>query len=456
MSGLAKVQKIAQTTVSEVPLLGGFLVYTSYPALKADSQVKAPKPPLSLVPEPSDTQMTVGHIPDFDPIIDPILDEILQELENDFSAEMMQDHSPDEIAETFENPVLMEADSKPGLTRHQSDVVTKNLARNEAMVEETPYQNSAARSVPTVGPTALRAIEEVNSIVEESPVQFDPGDLEEFLRPDGSTPSPKLRRVKALPRATQLASKKFEDAPVRQSFIQRLVGSLFVPSKGTGTQSISRIQRFSPGDTERNFFFRALDDRRLYKLGDSFYRDFKAGKRSFGFGHVNSGDAQKRSILGVASFIKYFDDLKILVVTDKMEGTFFGPFKSQGRPLTAPSLERVDLKSEITDAYGVHYLELNRLVEEHKDRSGKKVPAMIKSILMDYDLVLVDLPPEKDRKDHYNVYLPFLQSLDHVTLSISLRQSRFSEIQEMKDYFASYKIPIKGTVIDRRLEGVNP
>jgi Mrp family chromosome partitioning ATPase len=91
---------------------------------------------------------------------------------------------------------------------------------------------------------------------------------------------------------------------------------------------------------------------------------------------------------------------------------------------------------------------------EPRYRSMKKGTAMIKAMIKDYDLILVDLPSENERRDRYDIYLPLLQSLDHVTLSISLRESRFSEIQEMKDYFASYKIPVKGTVIDRRLEGV--
>ncbi len=451
MSGLHSVQQLAQKKISEVPLLGGFLVYTSYPGLKADSKVGAPKPNLTLAPEVTDTEVLAMHSADFD----EILAEIPNVIEEVLPSEVLRALAEVETQETSLPPVSeAEAQVDPAPSFSADPAKLRPTPRTEATVEERSLPETRHRAAEDGVRLTAKPTPASDPSPGASANDISPQDLEDFLRSEEPLVGPKLRKVKAPSRAIQLAAKTAEETPVKRSFLQRVFNHLFVPLPDVGPQSGARKQFFAPSDTERSFFFRALDDRRLYKLGDSFYRDFKAGKRSFGFGHVNSGDAQKRSILGVASFIKYFDDLKILVVTDKMEGTFFAPFKTQGRSLAAPSLARVDLRSEVTDAYGVHYLELHRLIEDHKVDSGKRVPAMIKSIMEDYDLVLVDLPPEKERKDQYNVYLPFLQALDHVTLSISLRESRFSEIQEMKDYFASYKIPIKGTVIDRRLEGV--
>lgn len=205
----------------------------------------------------------------------------------------------------------------------------------------------------------------------------------------------------------------------------------------------------SPTQEELNFFFRATDDELLYNLGDSFYRDYKSGLKHFGFASVNSQESQQRSILGIASFIKYFEDNRILIITDKMEGTFFEVFK---REATRVKMEIGGLPGfhyNVHQGYSLNFLEMDELAVKAKTSKVRIYPTIIKNLMADYDVVLVDLPSQEARRSQYDLYLPVLQSLNHATLTVSLKKSLFSEVNELRQYFASYKIKIKGSVVER-------
>jgi hypothetical protein len=204
-----------------------------------------------------------------------------------------------------------------------------------------------------------------------------------------------------------------------------------------------------PTQEELNFFFRATDDELLYNLGDSFYRDFKNGMKHFGFAHVNSHESQQRSILGIASFIKYFEDNRILVITDKMDGSFFSAFKRESTRKTMDITGLPGFSYNVYKAYALNYLEMDELAIRAKSSKVKVLPTIIKNLMADYDVVLIDLPPHKARRDHYDLYLPLLQTINHVTLTVSLKKSLFSEVNELRQYFASYKIKIKGSVVEK-------
>lgn len=196
-----------------------------------------------------------------------------------------------------------------------------------------------------------------------------------------------------------------------------------------------------------NLFFRARSDERLYSLGESFYSDYKKGQSCFGFANLKSKDSQKRSVLGVASFIKYFEENSILVLTDKLEGTFYDFVTTDGDEKVF-SIPGTDVTYRGLDCHGVVFIEVSVLASELRGHKNKVKSSHMRAFLASFDLILCDLPEEEERKNYYDVYLPILQALNHVTLTISLRKSRFSEVDNLKKYFSHYKIPLKGSVIE--------
>lgn len=231
------------------------------------------------------------------------------------------------------------------------------------------------------------------------------------------------------------------DAPIIQQ--QR-------PATNTPTYAARMRRNRVQGADEQSFFFRAMDDEQLFRLGDSFYRDYKGGTRHFAFAHMSAGDSQKRSILGVAAFIQYFEDCRILIITDKMDNSFFGQFKKASHKKETETTCHPKLKYEYYQSNNLNFMEIGEIVRkvQHTSDRVRQLPAMIKNLVSDYDVVFFDLPPIPERKDRYDVYLPILQTIESVTFTISLKQNRFSDVNELRKYFTSYKIKIKGSVIE--------
>lgn len=199
-----------------------------------------------------------------------------------------------------------------------------------------------------------------------------------------------------------------------------------------------------------DYFFRVVNDELLFNLGNSYYQDFKKGQKHFAFAHVNAAESQKRSILGVASFIKYFEGSKILIVTGQMGRTYYEAFKGESLLQSAQSPTKTAFSYKVYVVNSLHYVEVDELSKHVSSTDQRTFAVTVKAIMDDYDLVLFDLPPTADRKEQYDVYLPLLHTMESVTLTVSLGKNRFSEIDELMKYFTSYNIKIKGSIVDRK------
>lgn len=206
---------------------------------------------------------------------------------------------------------------------------------------------------------------------------------------------------------------------------------------------------------KNSYFFRARDSENLFALGDNFYKDFKAGYKHFSFSHLGASEAQKKSIQGIASFIFYFENLRILIVSSKMEGTFFGQFKHRDHKEVASLSAYPEFTYETYVHEGIHYLEVDEIANRSKDHKVKGLEYLMKKVVEDYDVVLYDLPDTSEHKTLYEIYFPLLQIIQNVTFIVSLKSNTFTDLETLKNYYLNYKIKPKGCVIDRNFDAVS-
>jgi len=246
-----------------------------------------------------------------------------------------------------------------------------------------------------------------------------------------------------------------DDGVLRRGSTQRFPSASGMPGASRMRGSVPGPVLSTSGGLARDeareleeLFFRVRDDHELYNLGQSYNRDFMAGARVFGFAHASAGESQKRAILGVMSFIAYFEEARILVLTDRMSDTFFGRFKSP-QYLRSNSVDGREYQT-----YGlnsIQFLEIDEIAPPQA-RHRRGLGRLVSKVIEDYDVVLCDLPSLDARKENYDLYLPLLRAMESVTFTISLKRNRFSEIQRLQRYFSSYNIKVKGSVIDGRTE----
>ncbi len=199
---------------------------------------------------------------------------------------------------------------------------------------------------------------------------------------------------------------------------------------------------------KNSFFFRVTSGENLFKLGDSYFRDFKDGKKFFGFAQLSDRAAQQRSVLGVATFIHYYENVRILVVTDSLAGSYFASFLGSEHAATHAIGGEPEIRYEAFTHEGISYLSLADLQHAGASFAQKGMDYVLRQLFADYDLVLIDLPSLTQTREQTQLYFPLLQVLQSVTLVLHMRRDHFSEVDAARSYFENYQIPVKGLIIE--------
>lgn len=201
---------------------------------------------------------------------------------------------------------------------------------------------------------------------------------------------------------------------------------------------------------KNSFFFRANNSENLFKIGKTFYDDFKQGYKHFSFSHLGASEAQKKTILGIASFIHYYENLRILIVTHKMDDTYYEQFKTEEQQVRAHISVYPDFHYTTYFHEGLNYLEVSEIIKNSKLHQVKGTEYLLQKLVDDYDIVFYDLPSVLEKKAQYDVYFPLLQLIQNVSFIVSTNKNSFTQVEELRSYFSNYNIKIKGVVVDKQ------
>ncbi len=197
----------------------------------------------------------------------------------------------------------------------------------------------------------------------------------------------------------------------------------------------------------KNFFFSDGDSKKIFNLGHQFYRSYKKGTRHFSFSSPRESLAQQKSILGIASFIYYFENLKILIITQEMDKSYFSKFKANElNQKTVMAEEGTTYK--ISEHHGLCFLEVEEIERKVKEFEGQRKDDFLKVLSGEYDIIFYDLPDIIKKRSKYDVYFQILQLVENVTFSLSLKNNTFTEIEDLRIYFKNFNIKFNGCVID--------
>lgn len=201
---------------------------------------------------------------------------------------------------------------------------------------------------------------------------------------------------------------------------------------------------------KNSYFFRAKDGPALFKLGNSFYESYKSGTKYFSFSHIQSGDAQRNSILGIASFIHYHDNVRILIVCSELKNSMFSAFATEENKATVGVSSIDNFKYSIFCHEGLNYLEVTEIKDRCAQSDIKDQVFVLENVINDYDLVLFDLPGTKEMKASYDIYFPVLQLVQNVSIIVGVGKSTFTEIKTLQDFFENYKVKVNGVILSDR------
>ncbi|MBC7430404.1 MAG: hypothetical protein H7336_17450 [Bacteriovorax sp.] len=201
---------------------------------------------------------------------------------------------------------------------------------------------------------------------------------------------------------------------------------------------------------KNKYFFKAKDHKSFYQVGDSFYQDFKNGERLFLFTGLKAKVDQQKTILGIASFINYFDTAQILVITTASDNSYFKTILSESEDKSLQLADGIDL--DIHTLEGINFVDLDCIARACMQNSETDYEQIVALLSGHFDCILCDLPEVLEKKSpHLEFYLPVYKIANSVSFIMASNKSSFSKVGKLMNYFSSYNIKIKGALFSDNL-----
>jgi len=191
------------------------------------------------------------------------------------------------------------------------------------------------------------------------------------------------------------------------------------------------------------YYYRAKDHVELYKIGNSYLKDFKSGVKSVSFASHGLDEEREKSVFGILSFFNYHENLNICVVTKSLENSFYekitgGLSKREGQVFDE------DLYYDFYTGEGFELIEFKELKRVERKITEYNFEAFLDQLQDSFDLILWDLPSTEILNSNKELYFPIIRSLDNVSFIVGKNKSKISQINEMVSYFTRYQVSIKG------------
>ncbi len=200
-------------------------------------------------------------------------------------------------------------------------------------------------------------------------------------------------------------------------------------------------------NTSSPFFYKVTNHHELFKIGTSFYQDFKKGVKSFAISSTGYQQSQQRSILGLASFFDHEEDFKICIISDNL---YHGAFKEI---ISATTSESIDLPSRPTPLdckrFYNHFdfIDMN-LLTEMTHHPEVDYFAALDELVDEYDLVFWDVPELHRIQPEKESYFPIIMKFDSLSIIVAQCATSTSDIEEVRSFFLGYGINLKGFLLD--------
>ena len=173
--------------------------------------------------------------------------------------------------------------------------------------------------------------------------------------------------------------------------------------------------------------------------------------KNFAFSSHGLVEAQQKTILGIASFFNYHEDVRTLIVSSDLRKGLFSNLINQEKII--PVLISQEEEHPMY-CYGHNdhfdFLDFNELIKINKKlRNEILYEELIRKILEQYDMVLWDTPNIERINQENEIFFPVSMKFESITLIVKESESQFNQILEIKSFFQKYGLKIKGVLFDQ-------
>ena len=210
------------------------------------------------------------------------------------------------------------------------------------------------------------------------------------------------------------------------------------------TSQEKAVYKRTPKGHKNEYFYKVKSHQELYQIGMSYYRDMANGNKSMAFITHDSHKHLKDSILAIASFIKYQEDLKILIVSLGLENGSYMHVVDECKKNGTIVGENDENIPTIYEHAGLSFVDFKEIFSFRSKFDETGYGELIEYLVSSYDLVMWDVPKLDDLKVSKEEYFPIFIAFDKVSIVVKKQGDKYEDINEMKKFFNKYGIKIKG------------
>tara|TARA_Y100000590_G_scaffold470774_1_gene670067 strand:- start:13657 stop:14505 length:849 start_codon:yes stop_codon:yes gene_type:complete len=198
------------------------------------------------------------------------------------------------------------------------------------------------------------------------------------------------------------------------------------------------------------YFYKVSNHHELFKIGSSFYEDYKCGVKSFAVSSTGYQTSQQTSILGLASFFDHKDDLKIAIVSDNLNEGAFKDIVSISKKAKLEIGEGEE-PCDYFQFYGhFDFFDLDNLLEISNDESSASYDEVFDNLVDNYDLIFWDVPELHKIKKDSEKYFPVIMKFESLSIIVAQSLSNSKDVKEVQNFFMGYGINLKGLLFDTK------
>lgn len=215
---------------------------------------------------------------------------------------------------------------------------------------------------------------------------------------------------------------------------QRPLDQAFVRLDGGDCRTISEVVC-----RIRNF-------KHVAKLGESFRRHIEAGDNRIIFASTGYQDSQKKAVFALGCYLAdVMRDQNVLLLTAGKDGDAFKFFEaSQEVTLKTNELKSLDKTKLYSFGENFSIMDLQEILSGSSDRD--EILASLLSLIDAHDVVLWNSPPVQVMRQNLHFYHRLLQVFRMMTLVVGRNTMTTSDVQDVKDFFESHGISLRGAV----------
>ena len=208
---------------------------------------------------------------------------------------------------------------------------------------------------------------------------------------------------------------------------------------------IRKVKKSKPND----FYYKAKNHKDLFKVGNSYFDDVKAGLKSFCFTSINAKTEQEKTIFGISAFFNYHSELNVTIITDSIKDSYYLEHITQPERKTRKVLDE-DIHLEFYYVDGITIIEMNELKSVGNSLQKYTFSEFLEDIIKVSDLVLWDLPHIKDMDIDKETYFPITMLVENVSIIVQPENTKLNDIEHMLEYYSKYSIDVKGMILGNR------